>query len=83
MLRTLSKFNERALKALGYSTTIAAFTDLARITGSKLNYIKLRRDEFDVFFPDGPRQGWHKREPAAAVLIYHLHLKQLTFDEFF
>ena len=43
------------------------------------NYLKLRRDEFDVL-TGAPRKGWHKRAPATAVLLMHNGLKNYDFD---
>lgn len=57
----LSKFNTDGLARLGYRTYAEAFRRLAGIIGGKATSIKNYRDEFDPEFPQGGRQGWHKR----------------------
>jgi hypothetical protein len=47
-----------------------ACTDLAKTVKLKYNYIKLRRDEFDAFFPNNSRQGENKRNPTPAVVKF-------------
>lgn len=76
-----AKFSDKAIKALGYSTAAQAFSELSILTGSKPNYIKLRRDEFDPLIPESPRLGWHKRPATTAVLKFHKDLQNLSYDE--
>jgi len=56
----LSKFNEDALRTLGFRGFNEAFNTLGYSIGSKPASIKNYRDEFDPLFPN-PRKGWHKR----------------------
>lgn len=57
----LSKFDRRALNALGFSSFLKAFNVLAAALGAKPASIKNYRDELDPYFPNR-RQGWHKRQ---------------------
>lgn len=77
----LSKFNKQALDYLNYSTITSAFQGLANKINAKPNYIKLRRDEFDVFFPENMRQGWSKREPTRAVVDFFNKLNKYSFED--
>lgn len=61
----LSRFDKTALKALGFKTDKEAFTYAAQALGLVPNYIKFRRDEFDVVHPY--RQGWHKRPMTPSI----------------
>lgn len=61
----LSRFNEDALNNLGYKNYKEAFTKIGDSLAVKPNYIKFRRDEFDVEHPR--RQGWHKRPMTPSV----------------
>lgn len=76
----LSKFDKEAVNCLGYETTSEAFEQLSKTIGKNNNYIKLRRDEFDVL-TNSHRKGWHKREPAATVVAFHEGLKNYSFEE--
>jgi hypothetical protein len=78
----LSKYNQVALKVLGYNSFSEAFSSLSKITGSKPNYIKLRRDEFDAFFPNGPRQGWNKRSATPIVSKFFDEFNVISYDDF-
>lgn len=75
----LSKFNLAAVRALGYANYSEAFEGISQRFGKNNNYLKLRRDEFDVL-TGAPRKGWHKRAPATAVLLMHNGLKNYDFD---
>lgn len=61
----LSKFNDVALKKLGYTTYSNAFKECAKLLEVKPNYIKLRRDEFDPIYHW--RKGWRNRPMAKMV----------------
>lgn len=61
----LSKFNDLALKKLGYKTYKDAFMECGRLIDVKPNYIKLRRDEFDPVY--NWRKGWRNRPMAKMV----------------
>lgn len=58
----LSKFDELALRELGYKTWKEAYIELSDHLGCKDATIKNIRDWFDPFFPN-KRQGWHKNKP--------------------
>jgi len=77
----LSKFNEKALSYLNFSTLTMAFSQLAEAINAKPNYIRLRRDEFDVFFSNNPRKGWHNRKPTASVVYLFNKFDDLSFEE--
>ncbi|HPG92137.1 MAG TPA: hypothetical protein PK675_01860 [Clostridia bacterium] len=77
----LSKYDKEAVAYLGYATFSAAYNSLADLVNSKPNYIKLRRDEFDVFFPNNSRQGWNKRNPTPAVVRFFTEFDIYSFEE--
>lgn len=77
----LSKFDLDAVCALGYSNRSEAFTDLSRLIGIENNYMKRRRDEFDVI-TGSHRNGQRNRQPTKTVMAFHDELKGLTFEEF-
>lgn len=77
----LSKYDRQALAYLGYASFSEAFNKLGEAVNAKPNYIKLRRDEFDVFFPDNPRQGWNKRESTPAVVKFFAEFNVYSFEE--
>lgn len=62
----LSKFDKEALQNLGYKTDNEAFTKIAAKLMIPPNYIKFRRDEFDVVHPH--RLGWHKRKMSLSII---------------
>ena len=76
----LSKFDKDAIKTLGYDTFSSAFEGLSAKFGKTNNYMKLRRDEFDVL-TGSSRKGWHKRSPAPGVVLMRNDLKNYTFEE--
>lgn len=76
----LSKFDMDAVRALGYESFSRAFEGVSNRFGKNNNYMKLRRDEFDVL-TGSSRKGWHKRAPAAAVTLMHNDLKNYSFED--
>jgi len=76
----LSKFDEAAVNALGFSSRQQAFDKIGDIVGAKSNYIKQRRDEFDVL-TESHRRGYCKRKPTDYVVHMHQTLDPFTFDE--
>ncbi|WP_104381348.1 DUF3883 domain-containing protein [Sphingobacterium sp. HMA12] len=62
----LSRFDKIALNKLGYKTDKEAFNKIAEALSILPNYVKFRRDEFDVVHPH--RKGWHKRAMSIGVL---------------
>lgn len=77
----LSKFDLDAVKSLGYQSRMAAINDISLKLGNHNNYLKLRRDEFDVL-TGSHRRGYATRDPARGVLESHNHLKDINFDDF-
>lgn len=77
----LSKFDMEAVKKLGYSNRNEAMRNISLIIGSGNNYLKLRRDEFDVL-TGSHRRGYANRKPIPSVLDIHNQLKDITFDDF-
>ena len=75
----LSKFDLDAVKALGYESFSRAFIGISERFGKNNNYLKLRRDEFDVL-TGSTRKGWHKRTPAPSVALMNNDLKNYDFD---
>jgi len=61
----LSRFDKTALSNLGYKTDKEAFHKTAVVLNVLPNYIKFRRDEFDVAHPH--RKGWHKRPMTMSI----------------
>ena len=72
----LSKFDMQAVKSLGYTTRTEAMTGISISLGKNNQYLKRRRDEFDVFMDNG-RKGQRNREPSSAVKNFHEELKGL------
>lgn len=62
----LSKFNEKALRNLGYGGFREAFNKLGEKLGYSPNSVKNRRDDFDPLF--GHRVGWNKVELSKSNL---------------
>ena len=71
----LSRFDKIALNGLGYRTNKEAFTRSAASLGLLPNYIKFRRDDFDVVHPH--RKGWHKRKLSVQVINTIVALQDL------
>lgn len=61
----LSRFDKQALKSFEFQTDRQAFQEGADRLGVLPNYIKFRRDEFDVEHPH--RKGWHKRKMSPSI----------------
>jgi len=76
----LSKFDMEAIRQLEYSSRKEAFQELSLLFGRNDNYLKLRRDEYDVL-TGSHRNGWRNRAPAKSVLAINEYLQQFAFDE--
>lgn len=82
----LSRFDKLALSNLRYKTDKEAFHKIAEALGVPPNYIKFRRDEFDVAHPH--RKGWHKRPMTISIIntinalqdIDELTLRSIVLD---
>ncbi len=59
----LSEYNNDVVSKLGYSNQSKAFEGISKFYNKKNNYLRFRRDEFDVL-TSSPRQGWKNRKPA-------------------
>jgi hypothetical protein len=57
----LSKFDDKALKELGFDGFMQAYNALGYSIGTKPYSIRNYRDEFDPYFPN-QRQGWRNRK---------------------
>lgn len=77
----LSKFNDIALKKLGYKTYASAFVECGKLLDVKPNYIKLRRDEFDPIY--NRRKGWRNRPMAKMVSNIITLFDNLTESEMY
>ena len=77
----LSKYDMEAVRALGFRTRSEAISTLSGMLGNGNNYLKLRRDEFDVL-TGSSRKGYRNREPARAVLEMHKSLEAISFSDF-
>lgn len=76
-----AKFNDAAKEALGDNTFSEAFKDISKKLGGPTNaYLKLRRDEFDVYFEW--RKGYNKRETSPTVANYHKCWEKISFETF-
>ena len=71
----LSRFNDEAIKNLGYQTWKDAFEDLSDRIQINKHTIKNWRDEFDPFH--GHRAGWHQRKPRKTISSIISQFEQL------
>ena len=77
----LSKFDMDGVKRLGYENRSQAMRELSRKLGSDNEYMKRRRDEFDVL-TGSHRRGQCNRPPLPSVMEYHLQFQGIGFEEF-
>ena len=77
----LSKYDLKAVHALGFHKITEAFRKLSDKLGNGNDYLKRRRDEFDVL-TGSKRKGYIKRKPRAGVKKLHEGLKGISFDDF-
>ncbi len=77
----LSKFEKEAIAELGYKNITRALDDISEQVGTGNQYLKRRRDEFDVL-TNSHRKGQNKRLPNKGVLAFHNELKDIGFLEF-
>lgn len=78
----LSKFDMEAVERLGYSNRSGAMRIISRKLGSDKEYLKRRRDEFDVL-TGSHRRGQCSRPPLPSVVEYHEEYKSIIgFEEF-
>ncbi len=77
----LSKFSREGLDALGYATWQEAYNSLAFTIGGKPTSVKMYRQEFDPFFPNG-RKGWRNREIRQTRQEFLEEFGSLDLNEF-
>lgn len=73
----MSRLNRSLLDELGYATWTQAFAASSAMLGVPHNSMKLLRDEFDIFFPNG-RSGWIHREPHQSRLAVLREFEQVS-----
>lgn len=76
----LSKFDKKAVNALGFTSFSNAFNSLSPLLGKGNNYMKYRRDEFDAIV-SSVRSGWKNRQASKQVLAIHNELKAYSFQQ--
>lgn len=76
----LSEYDLKAVEKLGYKTRQEAFEDISCLFRRENNYLKLRRDEFDVL-TNSPRKGWCNRPVAPNVSRMFDELSSKNFEE--
>lgn len=76
----LSEYDMEAVEQLGYKTRREAFEDISFLFRKENNYLKLRRDEFDVL-TNSPRKGWRNRPVAPDVQRMFDELSGKDFEE--
>ena len=77
----LSKFDDKALKSLGFETFTEAFNALGYGLGGRPASIKNYRDEFDPLFPNA-RQGWWKRRRRDYCMRLESEYRKLPLEDF-
>lgn len=76
----LSEYNKDAVNALGYRNCSEAMKDISVKLGKPNNYLKLRRDEFDVL-TSSSRRGWANRPPAKEVVTLFDEFSRKSFED--
>lgn len=77
----LSKYGKKAITELGFSTWPEAYNSLAFTIGGKPTSLKLMRQEFDPYFPNG-RKGWVGRRIRPTRVAMMEEFANLEFAEF-
>lgn len=77
----LSKFDDQALAALGFSSFTEAFNALGYGLGGRPASIKNYRDEFDPLFPNA-RHGWRHRKRREYCMDLEREYRELPLEEF-
>ncbi len=76
----LSEYDDKAVKELGYTTRTEAFNEISYLLGRENNYLKLRRDEFDVL-TSSSRKGWRNRLPAKDVAELYSEYSLKSYED--
>ncbi len=74
----LSKYDMKAVEFLGYKTKNGAMIGISKTLGKENNYLKRRRDEFDVL-TGSHRKGQRNRLPTPIVLEIHQVLNETVY----
>jgi len=77
----LSKFDDKALAALGFDSFTEAFNALGYGLGGRPASIKNYRDEFDPLFPN-PRHGWRNRKRRDYCMRLEGEYRKLPLADF-
>lgn len=77
----LSRFSEEGLRTLGFTTWHEAYNSLALSIGGKPSSLKLYRQEFDPYFPNG-RIGWVNKQIRRSRKELIDEYASLDFSEF-
>jgi hypothetical protein len=77
----LSKFDKKALDALGFKGMCNAFNIMGYALGAKPASIKNYRDEFDSLFPANPRKGWQRPLKVRSQKLF-MEFRGLDFQSF-
>lgn len=75
----LSEYDLQAVHELGYKTRVEAFEDISIKLGRENNYLKLRRDEFDVL-TSSSRKGWQHRPAIKEVQAMYDELSAYDYE---
>lgn len=75
----LSEYDLKAVYELGYKTRTEAFEDISIKLGRENNYLKLKRDEFDVL-TSSTRNGWRNRPANRDVKDLYYELSSYDYD---
>lgn len=76
----LSKYDLEAVKALGCTSRSEAMHMISVAFYQENNYLKLRRDEYDVI-TGSHRKGWRNRKPTDTVLKYAAYYSRFSFEQ--
>lgn len=76
----LSEYDMRAVETLGYPNRSVAFSEISTVMGKPDNYLKRRRDEFDVI-TSSHRRGQCNRPVLPAVQAIFDEFCDFTFEE--
>jgi hypothetical protein len=76
----LSKYDLEAVEQLGFKNRTDAFKKISMGFDRDNNYLKIRRDEFDVI-SGSHRNGWRNRVPTKDVIEIAEHMNKFSFQE--
>ena len=76
----LSEYDMHAVETLGYPNRSVAFSEISTVMGKPDNYLKRRRDEFDVI-TSSHRRGQCNRPVLPAVQAIFDEFCNFTFEE--